>query len=292
MNAVSAAPGNRPGNSRPEDGNVLKTRILTALIIFPVTLALVFLAPPLVFRVAIAVLMMIGCWEFRRLAGLSAGAGWLLMAVQFALLALMLIYWEPVQQYSTHLLAAGCAAWLLMFTRLAGYHAGSTPGTAYRITGFLSALVSLSVCWFALCWLQARDLGAFVLFLLLLIIWASDIGAYFSGKNFGKHKLAPVISPNKTWEGVYGGFALALVVAFLWSGPIAGLGIEPVALVVNTLLTACTSVGGDLFISIHKRTVKLADAGSLFPGHGGVLDRYDSLLSGAPFFALAFRLLA
>ena len=91
---------------------------------------------------------------------------------------------------------------------------------------------------------------------------------------------------------VYGGLALALLVAWLWAGPITGLGIPLTALAVMSVVTTLSSIGGDLFISLHKRTVGVADAGRLFPGHGGVLDRYDSLLAGAPFFALAFGMLA
>lgn len=130
-----------------------------------------------------------------------------------------------------------------------------------------------------------------MVFLLLLIIWASDVGAYFSGRQFGGRKLAPAISPKKTWAGVYGGVLLALAAAFLWSVYIAKLQIPPSALLILSALTTVTSVGGDLFISIHKRTVGLKDTGTLFPGHGGVLDRYDSLLAGAPFFALAWLVL-
>jgi phosphatidate cytidylyltransferase len=129
-------------------------------------------------------------------------------------------------------------------------------------------------------------------FLLFLLIWASDVGAYFSGRLLGRRKLAPAISPKKTWEGVYGGIALAIAAAFLLANVIAGLDLSPWSLVVISVVTTLSSVGGDLFISIHKRTVGVADTGTLFPGHGGILDRYDSLLAGAPFFALAFGLLA
>lgn len=267
---------------------MLKTRILTAVVIFIVTLAIVFLVPTQLFRAAIAILLVVGSLEFRRLADLPATAGIVLLILQILLIGLMMLFWSVVQAHAITLLAVACAAWLLMFTRLRSYRADQDPDAAYRISGFFSALIAVTFCWFALSWLHGQEHGKYIIFLLLLIIWASDVGAYFSGKQFGKRKLAPVISPNKTWEGVYGGVALAMAAAFLWSGPIAGLGIEPIALVLMTVVTAITSVGGDLFISIHKRTVRVADAGRLFPGHGGVLDRYDSLLSGAPFFALCF----
>ena len=104
--------------------------------------------------------------------------------------------------------------------------------------------------------------------------------------------MAPAISPKKTWEGVYGCICLAVAAAFLLTNVIAGLDIAPGPLVAISVVTTLSSVGGDLFISIHKRTVGVADTGTLFPGHGGILDRYDSLLAGAPFFALALGLLA
>ncbi len=271
---------------------MLRTRILTALVIFPVTLALVFLAPPLVFKGAIAILLMAGSHEFARISRLGTNSRRLLVVLQALVFAVLFYAWEFASAHAVALLTAACAAWLLLFIRLPLYRAGAEPDDNFRRMGFASALIALTSCWFSLSWLHEQENGTLVVFLLLLIIWASDIGAYFSGKQFGRHKLARVISPNKTWEGVYGGVALALLAAWLWSGPLMQLGIRPGALVLITVVTALTSVAGDLFISLHKRTVKLDDAGNLFPGHGGVLDRYDSLLSGAPFFALAFAVLA
>lgn len=271
---------------------MLKTRILTALIIFPATIAVVFLPPPWLFSLLIALLLLAGCWEFRRLADLSPTAGWALLALQAGIIALMSWWWPQLQSAALPLLAAGCLVWLLMFIRLFRFRDGDKPGDGYRKLVFLSALAVITFCWFSLSWLREQPDGKFIVFLLLLVIWASDVGAYFAGKQFGRHKLAPVISPKKTWEGVYGGIALALAAAFLFSNYIAGLNLPATALVVMSVLTTLTSVGGDLFISIHKRTVGLDDTGTLFPGHGGVLDRYDSLLAGAPFFALAFGALA
>lgn len=271
---------------------MLRTRIMTALVILPVTLAVVFLAPPLVFKGLIAILLMAGCSEFARISGLSARAGRILLVLQALTFAVFFYAWAEIQAHAMALLAAACLAWLLLLIRLPTYREGMEPNPNFQRLGFVSSLVALTFCWFSLSWLHEQENGTFVLFLLLLIIWSSDTGAYFSGKQFGRHKLARVISPNKTWEGVYGGIALALLVAWLWSGPIAQLGIEPLPLAVITITTALTSICGDLFISLHKRTTKLADAGNLFPGHGGVLDRYDSLLTGAPFFALTFGMLA
>ena len=270
---------------------MLKTRILTALIIFPATVAAVFLAPAWLFRLLLALLLMTGCWEFRRLAGLSGRSGLVLVLLQAATIVAMLSAWPASNRWALAFLGASCLAWLLMFSRLWFYRQDSVADGNYKRLGFLSALVAVTSCWFGLAWLRDQTDGAFVVFMLLLVIWASDVGAYFAGRQFGRRKLAPAISPKKTWEGVYGGIALALAAAFLWAELIAGLSIPAAALASMTVITTMASVGGDLFISIHKRTVGMKDSGSLFPGHGGVLDRYDSLLAGAPFFALAYRAL-
>jgi len=271
---------------------MLKTRIITALIILPATLALVFLPPSWLFRLLTALVLLTGCWEFRQLADLRATPGWVLLGLQIIIFALLMVYWPVVKTEAMIFLGVACLAWLLMFSRLFMFRDGEKPGDSFRRFGFLSALGATTFCWFSLSWLHDQPNGSFIVFLILLIIWASDVGAYFSGKQFGRHKLVPMISPKKTWEGVYGGIALAIAAAFLWSFLIAGLNIPASALLTMTVLTTLASVGGDLFISIHKRTVGLKDTGSIFPGHGGILDRYDSLLAGAPFFALAYGVLA
>ena len=270
---------------------MLKIRIITALIILPLTLAAVFLAPPWLFRILVAGLLLAGCWEFRRIADLTPRAGWALLALLALIFAVLLLAWPVPQPLALGLLIAACVAWALMFLRLAGYRPDDRPTGQFRTLGFLSAVSALGFAFFALCWLRDQASGALVVFLLILLIWASDVGAYFSGRFLGRHKLAPRISPKKTWEGVYGGIALAVAAAFLLTTLFPDLSIGAAPLVVIAVVTTLASVGGDLFISIHKRTVALDDTGTLFPGHGGVLDRYDSLLAGAPFFALAYALL-
>jgi phosphatidate cytidylyltransferase len=126
-------------------------------------------------------------------------------------------------------------------------------------------------------------LGVEYLIFTLLIVWAADAGAYFAGKKFGRVKLAPAISPGKTWEGVVGGLllvaALAAVIA-VWQGVSIGV------LLPFCLAVAAISIVGDLTVSMFKRTAGVKDSGSLFPGHGGVLDRVDSVAAAAPLFAL------
>ena len=267
---------------------MLKTRILTALLILPATLALVFLAPPWLFRLAVGVLMMIGAWEFRRLADLGQGAGLALLALQSAIVFGLLLSWPAAARDANLLLQGACIVWLLLFIRLALYRPGDAPNARYRRLGFASAVGPLSFCLFALCWLREQPSGQWLVFLLFLMIWAADVGAYFSGRFLGRHKLAVRISPNKTWEGVFGGIALAMAAVFLLLSLLPGLAAPAMGLALLSVCTTLASVGGDLYISIHKRTVGIKDTGRLFPGHGGVLDRYDSLLAGAPFFALAW----
>jgi len=122
-----------------------------------------------------------------------------------------------------------------------------------------------------------------VLLFALLIVWAADAGAYFAGKVFGRVKLAPSISPGKTWEGVFGGL---LIVAALAVAAAYWTDIRLAVLLPFCLAVAVLSIVGDLTVSMFKRTAGLKDSGTLFPGHGGILDRIDSVAAAAPLFAL------
>lgn len=270
---------------------MLKTRIFTALGIALVAFVVLFVFPPATFRLFMAVLFLVGSWEFSRLAALNPVLRGLLLAVQTILLSLALYHWDALAHLTLPMLSAACLCWCLMLLRLINFHQGATPGLNYRMLSFFSALAAISFAWFALCWLRDQANGQWLVLLLLFIIWAADIGAYFTGRLWGRHKLAPSISPGKTREGLLGGLLLSLLVAQLlayWSGLFS---LASWTLLTITLVTALVSAAGDLFISIHKRTSGVKDSGQIFPGHGGVLDRFDSLLAGAPFFALGIFLL-
>ncbi|HEY5775965.1 MAG TPA: phosphatidate cytidylyltransferase [Xanthomonadales bacterium] len=266
---------------------MLKQRVLTALLLLPLVMAAIFAAPAQWFLILLAIILLGGSWEYRRLAGVASHpAGYLMVAAQAIILAVLFWYQRDWATGIHWYLSICCAAWLLMFIRLPLYRPGSLADSTYRAISVSTAIASVTSCWFALSWLRIQPQGSWLILLLLLIVWAADTGAYFSGKAFGKRKLAPHISPGKTLAGLTGGLIAATLIALLavYLMPIAP--IEPVRLVLLSLVTALVSVGGDLMISLHKRTSGFKDSGNILPGHGGILDRVDSLLAAAPFFAL------
>jgi len=271
---------------------MLKTRILTAVVIAAVAFTVVFAVPSLVFAVCIAALLLAACREFAPLAGLRGGASLMLVLVQTLLFGLMWYFWVGLSRHAVLVLTMACLSWCLLLMRLHGFDSKQPLDRRYRLMSVLSALTSLSCAGFSLVWLHQQQHGEFLVLVLLLIIWAADIGAYFVGRAFGQTKLAPRISPGKTREGLFGGVMLALMVAYL-AAEITGVMPSQAGLfVLLTAITALAAAGGDLLISLHKRSIGVKDSGRLFPGHGGVLDRFDSLLAGAPFFALGIMLLS
>ena len=230
---------------------MLKQRLLTALLLLPLVLGLVFAAPAQWFLILLAVVLIGASLEYRRLAGISSQtAGYLMVLVQAIILAVLFWYRESWANGIVLYLSISCVVWLLLFIRLPLYRPDTRIDGSYRAVSIATAILSITTGWFALSWLRIQAEGPWLILLLLVIVWAADTGAYFAGKTFGKGKLAPT------------------------------------RLVLIALATALVSVGGDLIISLHKRISGFKDSGSLLPGHGGILDRLDSLLAAAPFFAL------
>jgi len=270
---------------------MLKIRILTALLIALLTFMVIFLTSPWGFQLSVAILWLTGSWEFTRLAELGRVSRWILFVIQVILIVLMMLYWNGISGHALTFLTAAGLTWCVMFLRLVTFRPGLKPGINYRLVSFFCALAGISFAWYALAWLRAQTQGELLILLLIFIIWAADTGAYFAGRWFGKHKLAPSISPGKTREGLLGGVILAVLIALLVSHLTLNTPPDLAPLVMLTVTTVLAAAAGDLFISLHKRTVGLKDSGRVFPGHGGVLDRYDSLLTGAPFFALVILIL-
>ena len=266
---------------------MLKTRVLTALLLLPLVMAAIFALPPQWLMVLLALILLGGSWEYKRLAGFSDHmAGYLLVLVQAITLVTLFIFKDHWDSGQLMYMSISCAAWLLMFIRLPLYRSDADPDSTFRTISFFTAIVSITTGWFAISWLRLQAEGSWLILLLLLIVWAADTGAYFAGKNFGKNKLAPHISPGKTREGLFGGLIAAPLVALLAANLMPLAKFDAIELILLSLVTALVSVGGDLMISLHKRTSGFKDSGKLLPGHGGILDRVDSLLAAAPFFAL------
>lgn len=145
-------------------------------------------------------------------------------------------------------------------------------------------LLLLLPCWLSILYLRAQENFTFLILLLLALVAAADIGAYFSGRAFGKHKLAPKVSPNKTWEGVWGGmFACSLLM--VGTAIYTKVSVNWFALIACTIALAAFSVEGDLLESMLKRLKGVKDSGSILPGHGGILDRIDGIIATAPLYA-------
>ena len=266
---------------------MLKQRVITALLLLPLVMAAIFIAPATWFLLLLALILLGASWEYSRLAGVPGyPTGYLLVLVQAAILAGLFWYRDYWSISIPLYLSACCIAWLLLFIRLPLYHPDTQLDNTYRVVSLVTAIASITTGWFALGWIRVQPEGSWLILLLLLIVWAADTGAYFSGRAFGKRKLAPHISPGKTLAGLYGGLIAAPLIALLAVKLMPIEAIEPVRLVLLSLVTVLVSVAGDLMISLHKRTSGYKDSGNLLPGHGGILDRLDSLLAAAPFFAL------
>ena len=262
---------------------MLKQRVITACILALLSLWVVLKWPPLGFGAVVAAVMLLGAWEWGPLAGLHAVRDRLLYVG--LVLALILGGWPWLDQpwfVSSVLVLAtfawcGAGFWLWRFAADPERH-----DSPWLIK--LAGLAALVPPWVAMMALRDQYTPGHVLFLLLLI-WGADVGAYFAGRRWGRRKLAPAISPGKTWEGVAGAGAMTLVLAVIGAA-VLGFGSRWPELIVICIVTMGFSIAGDLFESMLKRQCGIKDSGSLLPGHGGMLDRIDSLTAAAPIFLL------
>ena len=265
-----------------------RQRITTALILAPLPiLALLFLPTPWL-AALVAAVMLAGLWEWTAFAGLEDKTPRILFLTANALMMAALVWGGGPSLFTLKLVSlVGVVWWGLVCLWLArpGFAKGDHQGA--RGLKLLAGSLCVVPAWCALGWLHAEgDFGPRWTLFAVLLVWAADSGAYFAGSRWGKRKLAPAISPGKSWEGVWGGLATSALLAAL-ALPLLGLswGSLP-ALVLLTVATAAISVVGDLFESLMKRHSGVKDSGALFPGHGGLMDRLDSLLAALPVFVV------
>lgn len=277
---------------------MLKQRIVTALILLAVLLPAVFYPQTEPFALLAALMVGAAAWEWSRMNGFERWA----LPVGFAVVALLAVFWGLGGLNRTWPWVWGLSslAWLVLAVGALGRGVSAWPSwpAVWRLLGGVSLL---AVAWLAL--VQARQIGLVFLLSVLTLVWAADIAAYAGGKAFGRRKLAPTVSPGKSWEGAFSGLVGVVLLGVFWVWFDRGHASDTPSLftllwsagVVWTapavaLLTA-TSVIGDLMESLVKRSAGMKDSSQLLPGHGGVLDRVDALLPVLPLAMLMAQLL-
>jgi len=278
---------------------MLRTRVITAVVILLVLVGMLFFAPASAWGLFVLAIALAACWEWSRLCGLGrtgqsiylllsgalAGAAWIMQ------LRLPESLFRDIALVG---LAFAAAFWIVVALPWLRFKWRPAP-----VPAALAGWLVIWPTWFA--FVLLRDIGPWVLLATAALVWIADVAAYFAGRRFGKRKLAPAISPGKSWEGVYGALAgvalYGLVLAFVARStptPVSDLfapffGIPAIAAM---LVLAGLSVVGDLLESWMKRGAGRKDSSALLPGHGGVLDRIDALTSTLPVAALAILLAA
>ena len=261
---------------------MLKQRIITALILLPIALCGFFLLEGAGFALFIGLVVTLGAWEWARLAGFEAPVARVVFAVVVALLLFGLYVFPDLAPWvlGAAVLWWGAATWLVLtFPQSAELWSAAS-------TKLVIGLLILLPAWQGLVLIKAMPLGNWLIMAVMVLVWGADIGAYFSGRKFGKRKLAPKVSPGKSWEGVFGGLLLSLVITAA-VGFTRGWSIsEMFAALFGAATIVLISVVGDLTESMFKRQAGIKDSSNLLPGHGGVLDRIDSLTAAIPVFAV------
>lgn len=272
---------------------MLFQRVATALVLLPLLLALVWFAPTPAVYAVFAVAGVVIAWEW---AGLmkprSAAPRVAYAAVAGGLLAAA--WFSPLQDRALVWLLAPVGVWWLLAPLLFKGFPGNLqrrpiPAPLMALLGWLLIVATI----LSLARLHGMDGGAIKLLYVLFLVFAADTGAFFAGRRFGRRKLAPTISPGKTVEGALGGLALCVVWAL--TGGVYAFGVatsgQLIALLALSLVVAIVSIVGDLVESMFKRLSGIKDSGHILPGHGGMLDRVDSILAAAPVMVLGLELL-
>ena len=262
---------------------MLLTRIATALVLAPLILGVLFFLPVTYAVGFFGLMYLIAAWEwagFCQCQGSMQRAAFVLLAgAGFGLFAFL-----DDRGLGAWVLHLALPVWLLALVWVLRY-----PVSIPRWLNATFGLLIICLAWLAICTLLTRYArGPEWVLYAFCIVWSADVGAYVVGRTLGRHKLAPLVSPGKTWEGVAGGMLACSVVGFAGS---EWFGIAPAVLVPLSLVCGMISVVGDLAVSVFKRSAGLKDSGWILPGHGGILDRMDSLTAASPFLALGLMVI-
>lgn len=265
-------------------------RILTAIPLAALATWLIFFQSSDVLFYALLLAVLIAGWEWGRLSGLQHIAARGVYAIGIAAATFMADYLvRNTAQAFTVLMVLSVVWWVYVLYRMST-RPPAAPAESRSVFKILIGFITLIPAVLALRYVHTVEQGPFWLFYIVSIIWVADIGAYFTGKRFGRNKLAPLVSPGKTREGLYGALVATTIYTML-AGLFFELGvIELTMLLIIAFFATLLSVVGDLFISVLKRERGVKDSGTILPGHGGVLDRIDSITSSAPYFVILLNL--
>ncbi|MGQ0696806.1 MAG: phosphatidate cytidylyltransferase [Panacagrimonas sp.] len=271
---------------------MLIQRVLTALVLLPLLIAAIWYLPPSLLYAVFCAAGLIAAWEWAGLIGKARSPQAVRIGFVGVVGASMLCMWL-LREHAVWAVMGAIVWWFYAPILLRGFPQNFEQHPLGVLSMSLIGLLMLVPTMLALWMLREMQDGALRVFFLFFLIFAADTGAYLAGRNFGKRKLAPAVSPGKTLEGMIGGLLLCAAWA-LCAGPLVFRleSVTQIVMVVGlSLIVAVFSVVGDLCESMFKRVAGVKDSGSLLPGHGGMLDRVDSLLAGAPFMALGLSLL-
>jgi phosphatidate cytidylyltransferase len=270
---------------------MLKQRVLTALVLGPFIIWSVLTFSHSAIAIEMSVILMLAAWEWARLSGVKHQIGRIGFAFFVAGLLLVLAWlmhydasWLPVILY----LVCGWWVAMLLLIIISNKHEVTVienPAPAMMIMNMLAGIFVISGAFISVVAMHRfEQYGAHYILMMLIMIWIADSAAYFSGKAFGKHKLAANVSPGKTWEGVAGGILATTIAAYVISVYLEIMYPMNIYFIMIVIVMISFSIVGDLVESLFKRRAGVKDSSQLLPGHGGILDRIDSLMSAAPLF--------
>jgi len=258
---------------------------MTSVVLATLVLSALLLLPPAWLGVALALMFLVaGGWENARLAGLPGVAGKVAWILLLCLAGAALIRAVHTPAAVPVILGVAAAGWLPLALWLRFPELGRAGPDRFQPAKLVVVGAVVLAAFISIAWMHA--ISPWLVICLILIVAAADIGAYFAGQRFGRARLAPVISPGKTWAGVFGGLAAAMPTAAVASAVLPDIPLSPPAAALAAVPVVVYSICGDLLISLFKRHRGLKDTSALLPGHGGMLDRVDGLSAAAPLFAL------
>ena len=285
---------------------MLLKRILTATFLAAMVITAIFVLPSFYFFFFIGIIVLIGAWEWTALSDIYSIPGKLMFLLALIVPMLVVTFWTQILELLSLLLQfpeikkySGFLDWLVVapviFWVIMALMIRREPDALLKLEikkrykVFIGGFV-LFFAWMFLCKLRSFY-GSIAVMYFLALIWGADIAAYFVGKKWGKDKLSPVISPGKTVQGMYGAIASSVVLAIILALYYGYTFISATDVALLSVLTVMISIYGDLFFSLVKRRAGVKDSGSLLPGHGGMLDRIDSVIAAAPFYFMGIHFL-